>query len=611
MKLALCFDNHRTDHHEVVERMCRAQSLHPGHTYRIMELPGGAIGCVTTSDRFSAVPHLLTSQGGNLLVVSGVPLLLSGALAARLQQICNLDHDAAGDALSQLDGAFAALHWDHAGRKLTIVTDFLGCQPLYQHISEGVLLMATDIKGVMAAGGIDNALDPLGWGSFLSLGYFIDNRTSIQKVEIASPGTISVYDPRAGRLQQRSYWQWEAPAPELRLQEIDTGELVDQLEGHMRAAQEHNQAATLLLSGGFDSRLLLCTLLRAGITPRVMIHDHPDEDRNADGRYARAVAQRYGLVPEIITPSKGFFSSQEYLEFLSLNEMTTPSLNLFIAQLSLCFKQRLDDSRDAGGPGLQAIWEGVGPGNSLYPSIQTAGGFDNYFRLLVPSREGPTWRSIRTVFAPALADEMYDGIQDVLARERKKYPDDEYGVRYFIMVTRVRNRAAANPLKIYANYVLPFTPGLSRDFMNAVTRIPYHLKYNLDLYFKIFRDQFPAAMEVPWCTGGVLISTRGRMNPVHRIYNAIEKMGLIEKIKRYPLAEAAARKLGGQPGLHQRNPLVEKIINAVDPDHTDLNGEGIRRIKTGQLPRSEDLQARTMLFYWQMWRAMMSGQPAN
>jgi len=52
MKLALCFDNHRTDHHEVVERMCRAQSLHPGHTYRIMELPGGAIGCVTTSDRF-------------------------------------------------------------------------------------------------------------------------------------------------------------------------------------------------------------------------------------------------------------------------------------------------------------------------------------------------------------------------------------------------------------------------------------------------------------------------------------------------------------------------------------------------------------------------------
>jgi hypothetical protein len=617
VKLAISFDNRRNDHHSIVEKMCRAQCLHESHSWRIFDLPHGAVGCITTSDRFAAVPLLYTAASGNILAVSGLPLEKGGSISARLQQISAMACADAARALAQLDGSFAAFFWDNAEKKLAIVTDFLGNQPLYEAVMDGGLLMATDLKGLTATGLIGVEVDPVGWGAFLALGYYVGKQTSLKGVVIADAGTMTFFDPAGRSRRAEHYWQWDDAKPEMKLEEVDTSRLADQLEQDVRAFLQYHADGTLLLSGGFDSRLILCVLRRAGIMPRVLIHDHPDEDDNADGRYARRIAQQFGLEPELVSPDESYFSSDEYAGFLQLNEMTSPSLNLFIAQMSLRFKQRIESSRSSDPaqqstfPAMQAVWEGVGPGNSLYPSIQTSGGFDDYFRLVLPGRDTLPWQAAATVFSPALVDEMYNGLQDTLRRERTRYQDDEFGVRYFVMDSRVRNRASANPLKIYANYVLPFTPGLSKDFLNSVISIPFYLKSDLDVYLKLFREQFPEAMSVPWCSGGVLIDANGRINPVHRIYLAVEKMGLIERIKKYPLLESLARRLGKQPGLRPRNPLVERTIGKLDPGHPDLNPDGITRITAGQLPRPLDSHARTLLFYWQMWRSMMNQQAAS
>jgi hypothetical protein len=598
LKLAAYFNRCGIGCREVVEKMCRSQRLCSSHSYRVFDLNNGAMGYIQTSDQLSSIPHFHQSPQGNILAISGVPLDMQHSLRQTLPSIASQDYQKAAKSLSALDGAFAAAFWDGVHHKFVVVTDFLGSQPLYRFTDKESVLWATDLKGITSSGLLDLEIDPTGWGAFLSLGYFFGNRTALRKVETVEPGSITIYDPAKRTTSIQSYWKWADPKPDIKLEDVDTGRLVDQLDQHVKASLEHNPQGTLLLSGGFDSRLLLCVLQRAKIEPKIAIFDHPDEGDNADGRYALQIARQFKLGAEVIKPEESFYSSEDYVNYLIMNEVTTPSLSLFIARLAAHFK-----------PEMQAIWEGVGPGNSLYPCTQTAGGFENYFQFTFPKRDSIIWRAAARVFAPSLVEQMYQGVKEGLGQEGTKYPNDEYGVRYFIMLSRVRNRAAANPFKVYANTVLPFTPGLSKDFLNDVISIPFHLKYNLAVYLKIFKNHFPEAMKIPWCSGGILIKPNGKMNPVHRLYTYVTQLGLLESIKKYPLAESLARRLGKQPQIGKENSLVCQTIALVNPGHSDLNADGIRRLQS-ELAASDSLtrSARALLFYWQVWRWIMNGQ---
>ncbi len=578
--------------------MCRAQSLHPSHSYQVLDLNNGAIGYIRTSDQFSSIPHFLQSPQGNILAISGVPLDMHGSLSQTLLSIVSQDYQEAGKSLSGLDGAFAAVFWDNVHHKLVIVTDFLGSQPLYKFADHQSVLWATDLKGITSSGLLHLEIDPTGWGTFLSLGYYVGNRTALGGVEIIEPGSITIYDPTKRTTSNQSYWVWDEPKRDMKLEHVDTGRIVDQLDRHVKASLEHNEQSTLLLSGGFDTRLILCVLRRAGIEPKIAICEHPDEGQDADGRYALQVARQFKLEAEVMKAEESFYSSDDYVNYLIMNEVTTPSLNLFIARLAAHFE-----------PKMQAIWEGVGPGNSLYSDNQMPGGFKNHFQFTFPKPDSIIWRAAARVFAPSLVEQMYKGVKECLEQEGTKYPDDEYGLRYFLMLNRVRNRLATNPFKVYANIVLPFTPGLSRDFQNYTINIPMHVKHNWVAYLKIFRDHFPEAMKVPWCSSGMLIKPNGKINPIHKLYMYITNLGLLDSIKKYPLAEAVARKLGKQPGIGKENSLVRQTIALVNPGHSDLKADGIRLLQN-EFSASDPVvrNAHALLFYWQIWRWIMEGQ---
>src|SRR5262245_52666836 len=70
----------------------------------------------------------------------------------------------------QLRGMFAVALWDGRRRRGLIVRDRLGIKPLYYAERDGLLLFASELKGLLASGLIDGELDPVGLELYLTLG---------------------------------------------------------------------------------------------------------------------------------------------------------------------------------------------------------------------------------------------------------------------------------------------------------------------------------------------------------------------------------------------------------------------------------------------------------
>src|SRR5262245_57034873 len=114
--------------------MLDAQATRDAHEPVALATSCGALGGVKTSDRFSRVASEYRGRH-TVILVSGVPTSTSsnGAVDARLRRAADLDFEQAVAEIEALDGAFAALVWSESARKLAIVTDILGMQPIYLH----------------------------------------------------------------------------------------------------------------------------------------------------------------------------------------------------------------------------------------------------------------------------------------------------------------------------------------------------------------------------------------------------------------------------------------------------------------------------------------------
>ena len=594
MKLAACFKQDKIGCLEVVERMLRAQCLRDSHEPHAFATKDGAIGYVATSERFSSVPLFRQSPGGNLLMISGVPINLRGSLERTLHTLVGQDCDLTSKALAELDGAFAALFWDNSQQKLAVITDFLGMQPLYCVHREGLLLLATEVKGITASGLVNLDLDPLGWGSLLARGHMMGDHTLGQAVKRVGAGNVLSWEPTQGNLKSFQYWRWPERRPIQRVEDIDTGDLVELLRRCIRGYSAHYPGGTVLLSGGLDSRLLVSLLLQEHLQPKALILDHPDEFNNADGKFAVEAARKLRVEYEVARSQTSHYSSQAYLDYLIMNEVATPSLYLFIAQVSAHLRSD-----------MKAVWDGVATGTTLNAYSQRPGGFSEDLKDFPQDRAAAPWVTSATIFPPRLIDQMYETFWGFVKKEMDKYSDDEYGVREFRIRNKVRSRTAPNPLLVYANDVLAFTPGYDREFFSLAVNIPAQLKNDRSLLLEVYRRHFPAASRVPFCSGPALVNPIGWSDP--RRYTTAVRLGGMRLYNNWYF-RSIRRRIGCPLFSWEPSTLVDWVISQVNPDHPDLNPESVRRLQRQQGAMDRTTTAmRAVLFYWQMWRWVMDG----
>ena len=609
MRIAVSFSGGRRDDTEVVRRMLHAQALDAppldaraseAHAWNAwapsgvrhreahaLAVHGGAIGWVHTADVIAPFP-LVRRRGASVLVVTGTPIACRGSLTEILDQAVAGDTRRATELLTELDGGFAALFWSDAERRLTVVTDAQGMQPLYVAQAADGLVLATDQKGVWASGAVNVAPDAACWGSFLSFYHAVGDRTLVEGVRRLEPGVVLAYDAATGRQSSRPHWLWPAPAPARTPADVDTRPILAALTECIEAYRAYGRDGMVLMSGGFDSRLIVSLLKRAGFKPSALIVRHRDELGDADGRYAVRAVRRLGVPHEIATPPGDYYSSAAYRRYLYLSEGSNTSLGLFIAQVSAYVT-----------PERGAVWEGLAP--NIMKRLErnpTNGGFEAFLARACRGRASRDWRAAAVVFSPDWLAEMEEGFGRLLREETAKYSDDEHGVTQFSARNRARFRLGTNPYKVYAANVLTFTPGMTRAFFDAVGGLSGSAKGGNGLMLRLFREHFPDALDVPFCSGGKLVSARG----TDAEFGADVLLG---RLARSRYVRRAMRALGYRSFAFDLTRARRELLEALDVDDPRLNGAAVRSLLAtpdGEDPLRE--QARLHVFYWHVSRLL-------
>ena len=532
-----------------------------------------------------AVPHDGCRRGpdGRQLWVIGLPVSTGAAVDSLLQQAVTAEWPEARRALTALDGAFAAFLWDERAGRLLVVNDFAGFQPVYMRRGPGTVAFAPRID-TLAAG----TPDPAGWGAFIGYGSYIGPHTSAEGVARLPPAQVIEYDARTDRLTADSYWQWPAPDPSLTLDAVDTGELLALLEADLRRYDGYGVRGTLLLSGGFESRLTAALLARSASPPTAMTLPNPYEHLELEARFATRVARLLGLRHDIRRTDPDFFSTPAYLEYVAAHEIAAPSVNLFIAQVS----------QELQAAGVRASWDGVPFGALL--KVKTPGRFDDFLKKVLQPADGARWCAARQVFAPGFVDAMRDGLHEAIRGERRLCHDTPDAPQQFNHRNRIRHRIAPNTLKVYSMFSLQFLFGLTREFYDRVVPIPTAVRDGDAIYYRMFARHLPELARLPWCSSGRLLPGT-RRDLAYRALSA--RSALLTR----PGVSRALGRLGAVPA-RTLPACVQDAVRQAPLDDAYLHADGVRALQrhgpTGALVDSE---ARELVFYWTRWRAMMPG----
>ena len=202
------------------------------------------------------------------------------------------------DCPSHLYGMFAFAIWDGRRRCLFAARDRFGIKPCNYSADDRRFRFASNTQALLAGGGIDSAIDPVGLHFQYSLHAVIPApHTILRGIRKLEPAH-SLRVEADGRQTLRRYWELDARRPDEPRTEQEWVEAVH--NSLLAAVRKRNDVADVpvgvLLSGGLDSSLLVALLAEIGVqqvhTFSVGFEDQPEE-KGSEFEYSDLVVARY------------------------------------------------------------------------------------------------------------------------------------------------------------------------------------------------------------------------------------------------------------------------------------------------------------------------------
>jgi asparagine synthase (glutamine-hydrolysing) len=226
------------------------------------------------------------------------------------ETIIHLFEEYGVECVQHLRGMFAFAIWNRNTKTLFIARDRLGIKPLYYKLTQERLLFGSEIKVVLAHGGIRPEFNRAALPEFLAFGYLSGEETFYSGIEKLLPGHTMTIGPD-GKPEIRQYWDLDASTPhESRDENYYVRSYRELLEGAVQSHLMSDVPLGVFLSGGLDSSAVAALMTRIRREPIETFSVGYPEQSYSELPYARTVADHLkSLHREVLISEENFFDS--------------------------------------------------------------------------------------------------------------------------------------------------------------------------------------------------------------------------------------------------------------------------------------------------------------
>src|SRR5580698_6452646 len=295
------------------------------------------------------------------------------------ETVVHLYEEYGADCVQHLRGMFAFAIWNRNTKTLFIARDRLGIKPLYYKLTPERLLFASEIKAVLAHGGIRPEFNRAALPEYLAFGYLSGKESFYNGILKLLPGRTMTIGPE-GNAEIRQYWDLDtATAHESRDESHYVQSYRDLLEGAVNSHLMSDVPLGVFLSGGLDSSAVAALMTKIRREPIETFSVGYTESAYSELPYARTVAKHLNSVHrEVFVSRENFFGALPKLIWHEDEPIVWPS------SVSLYFVARLARQK------VTVVLTGEGADETLagytrYAFTLKNAAMDRAYRSVVPS----------------------------------------------------------------------------------------------------------------------------------------------------------------------------------------------------------------------------------
>ena len=294
------------------------------------------------------------------------------------ETIVHLYEEYGHDCVRHLRGMFAFAIWDREKETLFIARDRLGIKPLYYRLTTDSLLFGSEIKVILAHGGVNAQFHTAGLPEYLAFGYLSGEDTFYEGIKKLMPGHWMEVNAK-GAVNIQQYWDLDVATPHASRDEAyyvrTYREMLEQAVGsHLMS----DVPLGVFLSGGVDSSAVAALMTKIRRAPIETFSVGYTEQSYSELPYARIVAKHLNSVHhEVMVSQADFFDTLPQLIWHEDEPVVWPS------SVSLYFVARLARERVTVVLTGEGADETLG-GYSRYAFTLKNQAFDQVYRRMLP-----------------------------------------------------------------------------------------------------------------------------------------------------------------------------------------------------------------------------------
>ena len=253
------------------------------------------------------------------------------------ETVIHLFEEYGADCLQHLRGMFAFAIWNRNTRTLFIARDRLGIKPLYYKLTPERLLFGSEIKAVLAHGGIRPEFNRSALPEYLAFGYLSGEESFYSGIGKLLPGHAMTIG-REGKAEIKQYWDLDASTThESRDESYYVQSYRELLEGAVQSHLMSDVPLGVFLSGGVDSSAVAALMTKLRREPVETFSVGYAEQAQSELPFARTVADHiHSRHHEVQVSEDDFFGALPHLIWHEDEPLVWPSsVSLyFVAKLA-------------------------------------------------------------------------------------------------------------------------------------------------------------------------------------------------------------------------------------------------------------------------------------